>query len=70
MNKQTMTQQELRDDGKRAQCVGKQFLRDEGVLSLARSLASLLNSSYEYCTPGHRMGHSYRLLLARLQQGA
>lgn len=68
MNKQNLLQKDLREDGKPDQSGVKRSLGDEGILSLARSLASLLNSSYEYCTPGHRMGHSYRLLLAHLQQ--
>lgn len=68
MSKQTTDHQELGEDGKRTPRGEKQDLGKEGILSLARSLTFLLNSSHEYCTPGHRMGHSYQLLLTHLQQ--
>jgi len=36
------------------------------TLNLARGLVGLQDRTLEYCTPGHRMGHSYQLLIAAL----
>jgi hypothetical protein len=36
---------------------------DIPLLSLAHELAGLLARANEFCTPGHRMGAGYRLLL-------
>ena len=46
---------------------GPKKRRDQGdigtVFSLAEGLTALLLGASEYCTPGHRMGKGYRLLI-------
>jgi hypothetical protein len=37
---------------------------DMRLLNLAHALTNLLAHADEYCTPGHRMGAGYRLMLA------
>jgi hypothetical protein len=39
---------------------------DGTVLNLAQGLVHLQTSTLEYCTPGHRMGRSYHLLITAL----
>ena len=42
---------------------------NDAMLSLAKDLVTLLYGSSEYCTPGHRMGRGYRLLVDGLMEG-
>ncbi len=39
---------------------------DGTALNLAQGLVHLQASTLEYCTPGHRMGRSYHLLITAL----
>jgi len=44
----------------------KRSIGNDAILSLAKDLVALLADSSEYCTPGHRMGRGYQLLVVGL----
>ncbi len=46
----------------------KRSIGNDAMLSLAKDLVALLADSSELCTPGHRMGRGYQLLVAGLTE--
>jgi len=47
----------------------KRRFNDNTIPNLTEGLIALQTGTSEYCTPGHRMGHGYGLLISGLTGG-